>query len=134
MHDLSFWRAVVCCDSGYAPVGMKVFGTNGEAETFADPRIKAVLMLSPTGRGQERTEESWNAMNLPMLVVTGSDDPSRRTGHLPEWRTEPCKFASPGGKYLAFIEGLDGAYGASVRRAADATERLPFHPFLRTRL
>jgi hypothetical protein len=46
-----------------------------------------------------------------MFVITGSNDPSRRTGHDPQWRTEPFQFAPPGNKYLAFIPGLDGSYG-----------------------
>jgi predicted dienelactone hydrolase/CubicO group peptidase (beta-lactamase class C family) len=91
--------------------GMKVFGSDGQSETFADPRVKAVLMLSPTGRGQGLTDASWADMNLPMFVITGSNDPSRRTGHDPQWRTEPFQFAPPGNKYLAFIPGLDGSYG-----------------------
>ncbi|MCI0493232.1 MAG: hypothetical protein L0Z07_09875, partial [Planctomycetes bacterium] len=94
--------------------GMKVFGPNGEAETFADPRVKAVLMLSPTGRGQGLTEQSWADMKLPMLVMTGSNDASRRTGNDPAWRTEPFQFAPPGSKYLVFVEGLDATYGGLV--------------------
>jgi predicted dienelactone hydrolase len=94
--------------------GMKVFGPDDKAETFADPRVKAVLMLSPTGRGQGLTDQSWAGMNLPMLVMTGSKDASRRTGNDPQWRTEPFKFAPQGDKYLVFIEGLAGDYGGLI--------------------
>jgi dienelactone hydrolase len=102
--------------------GMKVFGPNGEAETFADPRIKAVLMLSPTGRGQGLTENSWKEMDLPLLVMTGPDDVSRRTGNDAAWRTEPFRLAAPGQKLLVSVKGLDGTYGGLVGKQASQGE------------
>lgn len=94
--------------------GAKTFAPSGESATFVDHRIRAVLMLSPTGREGGRTEKSWSDIKLPMLVMTGSNDPSTRTENPPEWRTEPFQFASPGNKYLVFIEGLDGTYGGMM--------------------
>lgn len=106
--------------------GMKMFGAEGKAESFADKRIKAVLMLSPTGRGQGLTDDSWKDMKLPMLVMTGSKNPSRRTGNDPLWRTEPFRFSSPGDKYLVFIEGLDGTYGGLLGKDPKPGELAPY--------
>ena len=102
--------------------GMKVFGPNGEAETFDGPRIKAVLMLCPTGRGQGLTQDSWKEMDLPMLMMTGPDDVSRRTGNDAAWRTEPFRVAAPGEKFLVSVKGLDGTYGGLVGKQASLGE------------
>ncbi len=106
--------------------GMKVFGADGKSETFADPRVRALLMLSPTGRGQGLTEDSWKDMKLPMLVMTGSKDPSTRTSNDPQWRTEPFKFAAPGDKHLVFIEGLDRLYGGLVGKTPKPGDLAPY--------
>jgi CubicO group peptidase (beta-lactamase class C family)/predicted dienelactone hydrolase len=84
---------------------LPLFGTPIEHD---DPRVKAALMLSPEGVEGSMTRESWVTMNDPVMVMTGSDDPSTRTGNPPEWRTEPWQYSLPGDKYLAFIEGFNG--------------------------
>ena len=93
-----------------ALVGMKGtgFGPGNRTEDFRDPRVGAALLLSPQGSGQELNEQSWEEIDKPMLVATGSGTPSRRTSNPAEWRTEPFRFAKPGDKYLLWIEGLDG--------------------------
>lgn len=97
-------------------VGMKVFtsGDYGQPETFEDDRVDAALLLSPQGRGQGLTDRSWEDVDRPMLVMAGSDTPSRRTGNPPEWRTEPFEFARPGDKYLIVIDGLDNRYAGLI--------------------
>ncbi|MBN2200313.1 MAG: serine hydrolase [Candidatus Aminicenantes bacterium] len=92
--------------------GMRVFpgGIGGETVTYHDDRVKAALLLSPQGRGQGLTEESWAMIDRPMLVVAGSETPSRRTGNPPEWRAEPFQFSPPGSKYLLWVEGLKREY------------------------
>lgn len=106
--------------------GMKMFGADGKSETFADPRVRALLVLSPTGRGQGLTDDSWKDMKLPMLVMTGSKDPSRRTGNDPQWRTEPFRFSSPGDKHLVFIEAPDGTNGGLLGKAPKPGELAPY--------
>ncbi|MCI0749088.1 MAG: hypothetical protein L0Y32_00900 [Nevskiales bacterium] len=102
--------------------GMRVFDPSGRFENFTDPRVRAVLMLSPTGREGGTTEKSWAEMKVPMLVMTGSKDPSTRSGNAPEWRTEPFRFAPPGDKYLVFIEGLTEDYGGLINNIARQSE------------
>jgi len=96
--------------------GMKLFVDPGAAAvSYRDPRVQAVMMLSPTGSGDEGlTTDSWADMNLPMFVMTGSYDPSVRTGNPPEWRTEPFLYAHPGDKYLVWLEKLASDYGGLV--------------------
>ncbi len=95
-----------------ALVGMKGagFGPGNETEDFLDPRVDAALLLSPQGRGQELDETSWEEIDKPMLVATGSGTPSRRTSNPAEWRTEPYRFARPGDKYLLWVEGMGGDF------------------------
>ncbi len=107
--------------------GMKVFGKDGKVETFAATRVRALLMLSPTGRGQGLTEKSWADMNLPLLVMTGSKNVSKRTGNPPEWRTEPFQFAPPGDKYLVFLEGFSGIkYAGLMGKDSKPDEFAPY--------
>jgi predicted dienelactone hydrolase len=92
--------------------GMRVYSDSGSAPlSFADPRITAVVLLSPQGTGQGVTRESWTGVRTPMFVMTGSNDVSARTGNTAQWRTEPYQYSSPGDKYLLFVEGLYPGYG-----------------------
>ena len=79
--------------------------------SLPDDRVDAILLLSPQGRGEGKDERSWSEMRLPMLVVTGSNDVSRRTSKPAEWRTDPFRLSPPSHKYLLWLEGLDGRYG-----------------------
>ncbi len=94
--------------------GQKNFNP-GAPDNLKDKRIKAALLLSPQGRGQGLTEKSWGKVTGPMMVLSGSKIPSRRTGNPAEWRKEPFTFSPPGDKYLVWIEGLDGKYAGLVK-------------------
>ncbi|MCI0749071.1 MAG: hypothetical protein L0Y32_00815 [Nevskiales bacterium] len=83
-----------------------------------DARIQAVLTMSPTGTGQGVTQDSWQGITIPMLVMTGTEDKSTRTQNPPEWRTEPFLYAPKGEKYLAVIEGGGGRYGGAAEEGA----------------
>ncbi|MBD3292810.1 MAG: serine hydrolase, partial [Armatimonadia bacterium] len=95
--------------------GMQVFPPGGETVSFQDARVDALLMLSPQGRGQGLTEQSWAGIALPTMVVTGSADASRRTSNPPQWRTEPFEFAGADERYLLWVEDLRGDYGGLTR-------------------
>ena len=104
-----------------ALAGMKgrTFGPGNATADFMDQRVDAALLLSSHGRGQELDETSWDEIDKPMLVAAGSKMPSRRTSNPPEWRTEPYRFAKPGGKYLLWIEGMDSSYSGLCRGDID---------------
>jgi dienelactone hydrolase len=93
-------------------VGTKMYAS-GESEprTFTDERVRAAVMLSPTGLSRGMHEDSWADITVPMLVMTGSNDISQRTGNPADWRTHPYRYSSPGEKYLLWVEGLRWTYG-----------------------
>lgn len=76
-------------------------------KSLADKRIKAVLLMSPQGEGQQGlTASSWQSWTLPMMVMTGTND-RIGGGRGPEWRRQPFDAAPPGDKYLVFIKGAN---------------------------
>jgi predicted dienelactone hydrolase len=77
------------------------------ATDFGDPRVKAVLLLSPQGPGEfGLNDHSWDQVNIPLLSMTGSLD--RGAGQQdPEWRKIPFERSRPGDKYHVFIQGAN---------------------------
>src|SRR5262249_11155536 len=74
-------------------------------QSFADPRARAILLLSPQGAGQMGlTEHSWDRWKLPMMTMTGSLDRGAQ-GQSPDWRMQPFQHAPSGDRYALFIEG-----------------------------
>jgi predicted dienelactone hydrolase len=72
---------------------------------LADERIKAALVLSPPGTGQQGlTSNSFSNLTMPAMFMTGSRDKGL-SGQPPEWRTEPFNLCPTGHKYLVFIQG-----------------------------
>ncbi|MEM7601209.1 MAG: hypothetical protein AAF357_07295, partial [Verrucomicrobiota bacterium] len=101
-------------------IGQKVFPQGAEeAIIMSDDRVAAAVLLSPQGRGQGLTEESWSTIDRPMLVVAGGGTASRRTGNPAQWRTEPFEFAATGKKHLLFLEDLGNRYAG----LADGSEK-----------
>lgn len=75
--------------------------------SFADPRVKAVLLISPPGPGEfDLTSHSWNHVSPPFLSITGSRDLGVEK-QSPEWRQIPFERSRPGDKYQVFIQGAD---------------------------
>jgi predicted dienelactone hydrolase len=77
------------------------------ARNFADPRVKAVLCLSPQGPGQfGLNDHSFDRISLPYLGMTGSLDSLGLVAN-PAWHKTPFDRSQPGEKYHLFIEGAD---------------------------
>ena len=77
----------------------------GELQSFADPRVKAAIVLSGQGEGQMGFGKgSWGELKVPLLVMTGSEDRGAR-GQDPMWRKAPFDGSPPGEKYWIFIQG-----------------------------
>ncbi|MBC7998099.1 MAG: hypothetical protein IAF58_09165 [Leptolyngbya sp.] len=79
--------------------------------TFKDPRIKAVLLLSPQGVRRSSPlgfddASAWRGLHMPVMVMTGSLDKGR-TGEMPEWRLEPYKYSPAGSKFLVFLNNAN---------------------------
>jgi len=73
--------------------------------SFADPRVRAVVIMSPQGEGvMGLTSHSWDTMRLPTLLMYGSLDmgTQRRT---PTWRSQPFYKGPPGDKYDVELKG-----------------------------
>ncbi len=74
---------------------------------FADPRVKAVLCLSPQGPGQfGLNDRSFDRISLPYMGMTGSLD-SLGPVASPAWHKTPFERSQPGDKYHLFIEGAN---------------------------
>jgi predicted dienelactone hydrolase len=74
-------------------------------QNFSDPRVKAILCLSPQGPGQfGLTAHSFANFSLPFMGVTGSLD---NLGPLANaaWHKIPFERSQPGDKYEVFIKG-----------------------------
>jgi len=91
-------------------VGVKVRGVSPdamlEARSVGDPRIDAGILISGQGTPNRMfTDQSWNELSKPLLVLTGSKDYAAISSETPASRREPFEKAKPGDKYLVFIEG-----------------------------
>jgi predicted dienelactone hydrolase len=79
--------------------------------SFADARPRAVLLLSSQGAGAlGLTERSWDGLERPTMVVTGSKDRGA-DGQDPAWREEPFRRCPAGDKYLVCVEGASHNLG-----------------------
>jgi dienelactone hydrolase len=97
-------------------------------KSFLDKRVKCILPISPQGTGQQGlTEQSWNALRMPMMTITGTEDRGVG-GQSVEWRKEPYKYSPAGDKYLIVIEGANHmSYGGALRiRSGGPTEIVNF--------
>jgi predicted dienelactone hydrolase len=75
--------------------------------SYADPRVKAVLVMSPQGPSEQRglTNESWAELRVPAMFMTGSEDRGTTEAETPEWRAEGYRLAPAGDKWLVQFEG-----------------------------
>lgn len=74
---------------------------------YADPRVKAVVVMSPQGPSETfgLTSESWKEMRVPVLFMTGTDDRGLAENETPEWRRQAYEFSPAGDKWLVVISG-----------------------------
>jgi len=90
---------------------------SGEMVIGRDPRVRAVVAVSPPGRMFGLiTEQSWLAVEVPMLVTTGTWDVDGRFVH--EWREHALSFdtAPSGHNWLLVVEGADHYLGNLICR------------------
>jgi dienelactone hydrolase len=80
------------------------------AGDFSDPRPAAFLLLSPPAGRPVAT--SYQGMNRPAIVITGSEDTSPvGPATNPEDRKAPYERSPAGGKHLLWIEGAHHDFG-----------------------
>ena len=75
--------------------------------SFLDRRVTCILPISAQGTGQQGlTKQSWNALKLPMMTITGTRDRGAGGQGL-DWKKEPYQYSPAGNKYLIVIEGAN---------------------------
>lgn len=103
-----------------------------KAKSFRDERVHCVVAISGQGTGQQGlTRTSWDALQLPMMTLTGTRDRGAG-GQDVEWKKEPFTFAPEGDKYLVVIEGANhvsfgGALGPRGSTITDIVKRSTTH-------
>ena len=97
-------------------IGGALFDLPGRLATnAADPRVKAILCLSPQGPGQfGLTERSFDDVAIPYLGITGSLD-SLGPIASPAWHKFPFDHSKPGDKYQIMIQGANHMSFISAR-------------------
>jgi predicted dienelactone hydrolase len=110
------------------------------AVAMADPRIKAILLLAPTGDGADLAPAfqtrspyvnvDFSTMRGPVfLVAGGADDAAPMAGRGVAWRRDPYRLSPSGSACMIVVAGaghyLGGINGPAMRPEGDATpERL----------
>jgi len=93
----------------------------------ADPRVRAVICVSPQGPGQSGlTEQSFDQLILPYLGVTGDHDAAPAKFAAAAWHKAPFQRSQPGEKYELFVHGGDESSIVSERPVAlgDSSEKV----------
>ncbi|MBI1191060.1 MAG: hypothetical protein GC200_10320 [Tepidisphaera sp.] len=104
-HSAGAYTTEVLCGMKIAQVGAL------KGQELVEPRFKAAVVISGSGTNKLGiTEQAWDDVKVPWLVITGSKDVVSISRETPESRQEPFKYArgkAKGGPpaYLVFIEG-----------------------------
>jgi predicted dienelactone hydrolase len=105
------------------------------ATSYADPRVKAVVAMSPQGASETfgLTTESWTEVRTPTLFMTGTMDRGMAEAETPEWRRQAFELAPAGDKWLVVFEGaghgaFTGRIGPSIGGSQVDENRPPIGP------
>jgi predicted dienelactone hydrolase len=97
--------------------------------SYADPRVKAIVAMSPQGPSDTfgLTSESWKEVRVPVLFMTGSMDKGLADSETPEWRRQAFELSPEGDKWLVVIDGANqgsftGRIGPMVEGARPSQE------------
>lgn len=90
--------------------GLLVDMPDDEDVSFRDRRVAAVVALSPQGAGRFGISDgAWDEIDVPLMMVTGTEDWGLRRGDPWTWRRQPFDELRARGPeaptYLAVIEG-----------------------------
>lgn len=97
--------------------GAEIDMPDAPARRFGDERFNAAVLLSAQGRDQQGLRDgSWDAINRPVLTVTGTLDRGAKGGDW-RWKSEPYELAPADGKYLAVLEDGDHYLGGFAENA-----------------
>jgi len=82
---------------------------DGKPLQLADPRVKAIVAMSPQGVSAARglSAESFRNVKIPVMFMTGSEDRGALESETPEWRRSAFDHTPPGDKYFVLINGAN---------------------------
>ena len=97
-------RAVLIGHSMGAATVMMEAGAKNHLGLVGSNRFDAYVALSPQGKGSIFPEQAWQEINMPVLMLTGTQDAELGGG---SWKTrlEPFNSMPPGCKWLGVIDG-----------------------------
>src|SRR3954454_12746369 len=80
---------------------------DGKPVQLRDPRVKAIVAMSPQGISTTRglTAESFRNVKIPAMFMTGDNDRGATESETPEWRRTAFDNAPAGDKYFVLING-----------------------------
>ena len=112
-------------------IGGVTVEANGKVQSYADPRVKCILLFSAAGTGEYGlTKDSWKKAEIPAFYVTGTRD--IRPGHDAAWRKEPFDLSPPKDKYLFIIEGANHfSFGGGLARGGLLGRGDPYGPLVK---
>lgn len=96
--------------------GMRTFPG---AVSYADPRVKAVVAMSPVGPHERWgvTAESFADLRVPTLFMTGTRDTGASEAETPAWREQAFELSPVGDKWLVTVDNLTHATFTGVSGA-----------------
>ncbi len=85
--------------------GVRTFGST--PLQLADPRIRAVVVMSPQGPSTVRglTDQSWTEVRVPVMYMTGTEDRGALEGEDSAWRRKAYDLSPAGDKYFVLLRG-----------------------------
>jgi predicted dienelactone hydrolase len=90
--------------------GLSLSGLGKRRITADDTRPQALLMISPQGTGNQIDRESWENIDRPTMVVTGTNDHGRQ-GQSYKWRLQVYENVPAQQKYLTFVKDATHNFG-----------------------
>ncbi|HYC61637.1 MAG TPA: alpha/beta fold hydrolase [Thermoanaerobaculia bacterium] len=92
-------------------IAMLIGGARARGTSYADPRVKAIVAMSPQGASETfgLTNESWANVRVPTLFMTGTNDRGIAEDETPEWRRQAFEHSPDGDKWLVVLEGAGHA-------------------------
>jgi predicted dienelactone hydrolase len=92
---------------------------------YADPRVKAIVAMSPPGPGATRglTDQSFAELRTPALFITGTGEEGANETETVEWRRQAYNLAPAGDKWLVVMEGTNhSAYTGRMQLPGELRE------------
>ena len=71
-----------------------------------DPRVKAIVAMSPPGPSESRaiTTQSFASLKTPVMFMTGTNDRGANASETPDWRKQAFENSPAGDKYFVLID------------------------------